>query len=391
MALPTDLGEALERAGDLSGAETALREAQRQQPSTDAALGLLRVGSAQAEPGPGHRGGAGIGRAGRRSDEPPCCGRTRPCGPAVGKPADHSAGLVTGQQEAGTVRTRRRRAALASGCWVATRSPRRPGCSRSRARGRGARRRRRRERFRRRGTGSGFWRARRRVGGWGARRGGAVHDQVDAISGEAAPITVGLSDLPVAGRPERIAARIARAARSDPDLAYALDVERALATPNRGPRGGMRSRLSRRALRRAPEGVEALEGIKRLATATGDRVGAARAGCDWDGAPRSGRGRRGAGHGGSDWEDLAMPDRRGSHTWHSLAARAQSLSGCTAPTPQSSAASTTRRASIVCTASARGDRGDAGRRSRLLLERAGHRLKQLNDSSDGAIEDSSGS
>ena len=45
LELPSDLGEALERAGDLTGAESAFLEAHRQQPSSDAALGLLRIGA----------------------------------------------------------------------------------------------------------------------------------------------------------------------------------------------------------------------------------------------------------------------------------------------------------------------------------------------------------
>ncbi|MEO8215403.1 MAG: hypothetical protein ABI560_19540, partial [Myxococcales bacterium] len=44
--LPTDLAEALERAGDLPAAEAGFREAQGKEASTDAALGLLRVGAA---------------------------------------------------------------------------------------------------------------------------------------------------------------------------------------------------------------------------------------------------------------------------------------------------------------------------------------------------------
>ena len=37
----------------------------------------------------------------------------------------------------------------------------------------------------------------------------AVHDQVQSLSGGSAGIGAGLADLPVAGRPERIAARVA--------------------------------------------------------------------------------------------------------------------------------------------------------------------------------------
>jgi tetratricopeptide (TPR) repeat protein len=103
-----------------------------------------------------------------------------------------------------------------------------------------------------------------------------MHERVQAASGGTAPIDVGLTDLPVAGEPARAAARAARAQRNGGAMAVTLDIEAALDAEARG-QGAVALQAFLRALGRDPSDIEALEGVRRLATAGGDRLGAARA------------------------------------------------------------------------------------------------------------------
>jgi tetratricopeptide (TPR) repeat protein len=86
-----------------------------------------------------------------------------------------------------------------------------------------------------------------------------------------------LSDLPVEGRPERVSARLARAARLGGCLGYALELECALDAEERSDSRGALDGFAR-ALACDACGIEALDGLRRVAAALGDRRGAASAG-----------------------------------------------------------------------------------------------------------------
>ena len=116
--------------------------------------------------------------------------------------------------------------------------------------------------------------ARSRLGGQGLAA--AVHDQAVAIAGAITAVEVGLSDLPVAGRPARAAARVSRANRCGGRLGYALHLEVGLDAERLGDARGALGAFARAAAL-DPQGIEALDGIRRVALAAGDRRGAAQA------------------------------------------------------------------------------------------------------------------
>ena len=102
----------------------------------------------------------------------------------------------------------------------------------------------------------------------------AGHDPAASL---AEAFTCSLADLPVAGRAERIAARHRRADRSGGALAYALELECAYDAEARGDAGAGLDGFAR-ALARDHEGIEALDGLRRIAAARGDARGAVAAG-----------------------------------------------------------------------------------------------------------------
>jgi tetratricopeptide (TPR) repeat protein len=265
-----DLGESLERAGDLTGAAVAYREAHSKEPSADAALGLLRVGAVLGNSTLVLEAARGLASVANAATAPALAQEVTMLSlvqgiPAVtdstaAAPADvgddpmavvlrWAAGVRSGDvlgASAGLLAFARALPAGGSSEMVVDKN----GLLARAA-------------------------ARARLGG--STLAGAVHDQVQTLSSGTAPIGVGLADLPVAGRPDRIAARIARAARNAAPLACILDIERALDAEARGNVAGALDGFAQ-ALGRDSDNIEALDGIKRLAQATGDRLGAARAG-----------------------------------------------------------------------------------------------------------------
>ena len=147
----------------------------------------------------------------------------------------------------------------------------------------------------------------------------AVHDQAHALSGGMAAIEVGLSDLPVAGRPARAAARAARAARSGGRLAYALHLEVGLDAERRGDAtAALAAFMTAASL--DPSGIEALDGVRRAALAAGNRRGAAQAGA------RLGQVVRGPARAALElrraaelWSELGMTGEAKVAYWHALA------------------------------------------------------------------------
>jgi tetratricopeptide (TPR) repeat protein len=319
LVLPVDLGEAHVLAGDLPAAGLAFREALGKDPSTDAALGLFRVGSVTGNANM-------ILEAGRilvtRADDATALPLSRDVallallhGEDGGPP--RVAGVGAGRDEddpmdavlrwtagiCGTAGVRDSEAlAAAAGLLAVARTLPDSGSAdlvndRNGLLARAA--------------------TRARLGG--AALAGAVHDQVAALSAGAAPIGAGLADLPVAGRPERIAARIARAERNGGLLAYALDLERAEDAEARGDGAAALDGFAA-ALGRDSEGIEALEGIKRVALATGDRQGAARVGMRLGVVLRAPvRAATEFGVAGQIWEDLGLLKEAGIAYWQALA------------------------------------------------------------------------
>jgi tetratricopeptide (TPR) repeat protein len=225
--------------------------------------------------------------------------------------------------------------------------------------------------------------ARARLGGTSLA--GAVHDQVHALAAGADAIGVGLTDLPVAGRPERAAARVSRAQRNEGPLAYALDIERALDAEGRGDRVGAFDAFAR-ALGRDAEGIEALDGLKRLALSTGDRLGAARAGARLGAVLRSpARAAAEFATAGQIWEDAGKAPEAGIAYWQALARepgsewlyeRLRQLLGARSDWAGLDRLYGHRLATLV----------DVRARTELLSERAQHRLEKLGDRK-AAIED----
>ncbi len=400
--VPGDLGEALERSGDLVGAEAAFREAQLKQPSTDVALGLLRVAAVQgnaplvleavrelaalADPVTAllltqeaallalfQSTAPGVVRptaAAPASDLVPANaqaegseGRSLGVGGALGTEAP--AGVVlrwaTGARggdvlgaAAGLLGFAR---ALPDTDAIESSADRNGLLARAAARA--------------------------RLGG--AALGGAVHDQVVTLSGGAAPIGVGLADLPVMGHADRVAARVARAERTGGPLGYALDVERALDAEARGDAEAALDGFAR-ALGRDAAGIEALDGIKRLALATGDRVGAARAGMRLAAVLRApARAAAGFAVAGQTWEDLGMMSEAIVAYWQALSRdppstwlyeRLRHLLGA-----RSDWATLDHLYGLRLVAL-----GDPRARTDLLLERAAHRLDKMANRK-AAIED----
>lgn len=266
LRVPTDRADAREAAGDLSGAAAAFRDVLRAEPSADAALGLLRTGAALGDPALAIEAGVALVPF---ADEETRQRLTRdvellrvlarpslPGSPGAVPAADNedeaSALLswVAATENADVVSS-------SAGLLAVARVMRDPGVvlERNAVLGRAA--------------------ARARTGGAGLA--GAVHDQVVALSNGAASIEVGLSDLPVAGRAERASARATRAAVAGGRLGYALDVERAIDAETRGD-VAVALAAYLRAAERDTAGLEALEGVRRVALATGNRLAAARAG-----------------------------------------------------------------------------------------------------------------
>jgi len=269
LRVPTDRAEAREAAGDLPAAAEAFREALRAEPSADAALGLLRVGAALGDPAVAIEAGLALApfaddqtRERLGLDAELLRLLSRPPAPAA-SPSTRATQAAAGDDEATALlswaaATDSGDVVSASGALLAVaRLMRDPGAvlERNAVLGRAA--------------------ARARAGGAGLA--GAVHDQVFALSNGAAPIEVGLSDLPVAGRAERASARATRAAIAGGRLGYALDIERAVDAETRGELAVALAAYLR-AVERDTTGLEALEGVRRVALATGNRLAAARAG-----------------------------------------------------------------------------------------------------------------
>lgn len=304
LEVPEDLGDALERAGDLAAAETAYREALRTSPSIDAALGLLRVAAASGgttaaiaamrdlaarsddaarpmlereaamltlsigadEAGPGAvealaevpvDGVAGPPSDEAPSDEASSSGASRDEAPrheASGEP--DAAEKAVWRWMAG-VRSRDPRRAVEGLLAIAEAIPATTAADAAADRN------------------SVLARATARARLVGPAHAGATAERALALSVGAAPIGVALADLPAQGRTERIVARAARAGRTTGQLAVALDVERALQAELAGDRATALEAYGR-ALAREPETLDALEGVRRIAKAEGDKLGAAR-------------------------------------------------------------------------------------------------------------------
>lgn len=269
LILPTDLGETLARAGNLPAAAAAFREAQRSEPSVDAALGLLRMGSAlgnaavvlEATRALAGQADEATARSLRQEaamlalfqGEPGSGTRLERVSDDDQDPLNVTLRWATGARDGDIL-------GAATGLLAIARSLSAPGAGdpvsdRNGILARAA--------------------ARARLGG--VALSGPVHDQVAALSTDPSSIATGLADLPVAGRAERISARIARAAKVGGQLAYALDLECGLDAESRGDAPAALEAFGS-ALGREPEGIEALDGIKRVALSTGDRLGAARTG-----------------------------------------------------------------------------------------------------------------
>ncbi len=270
LVLPADLGEAHELAGAPRAAGVAFSEALRTEFSTDAALGLLRVGAVTGDARVILEAGRALAAHADDATALPLSREVALLALLHGEEDGGSRGIAGGQDDEDEpmdavlrwVAGLRAPEVLgaAAGLLAVARALPDAGAAESANDRNGL-----------------LARAAARARLGGTQLAGAVHDQVATLSAGAAPIGVGLADLPVAGRPERIAARIARAERNGGPLAYALDLERAEDAEARGEGAEALDGFAY-ALRRDPEGIEALEGIKRLALATGDRLGAARAG-----------------------------------------------------------------------------------------------------------------
>ena len=276
LQVATDLAEAEEAAGELAAATDAYRVALKGFPSADAALGLFRVGAKRGDPE--------LVIEASRALDPFVDGDTKAHleddaemltvlstsaavakEPSGTKPSPRAESGAAGDESHAVLRwasgiTSREVVSVSAGLLALARAlPRgatpEQNLDRDGLLARAA--------------------ARARLGGAGLA--GAVHDQAHALAGKDLPIDVGLSDLPVAGRAERAAARAARAQRTGGRLGYALDVERGLDAESRGDGKGALEAF-KTAAGRAPNGIEALDGIRRVTLATGNRAGAARAG-----------------------------------------------------------------------------------------------------------------
>lgn len=331
LEVPEDLGDALERAGDLAAAETAYREALRTSPSIDAALGLLRVAAASGDTGAAI---AAMRDLAARSDDaarpmvereaamlalstgadelglPPAAAdggfdadlpaRLAPERSAYARStaaaeaeAEASGGVGAGAEAGPEARTdaasdlRSEReppgeaaqdpdgAEWAVWRWMAgirSRDPRRavegllaiaqaiPATTAADAAA---------------DRNSVLARAAARARLAGPTLAGDTAERALALSLGAAPIGVGLADLPGQARTERIVARAARAGRATGQLAVALHVERALEAELTGDRPTALEAYGE-ALARDPEALDALEGVRRIAKGAGDKLGAAR-------------------------------------------------------------------------------------------------------------------
>lgn len=292
----TDLGEARERASDLAGAAEAYRRALAAGSGADAALGLFRTGALTGDAdmvveasralspfaddgtriqldhdrellailGAGRQGGAA----------PPTADLMSPVSPpssAGGPVEDEAIGVLDwarGVESGDALAVSAGLLALARSL-PAPKARAAPGDRDGVEAGRGEVTTDDREGLLVRAA------TRARLGG--APLSGAVHDQAWALSGGTAALGVGLSDLPVAGRPERVAARVARAGRSGGRLGYALEVEVGVDAEAHGDAPGALAAFVRAAAI-DPSGIEALDGIRRLALAGGNLRGAAQAG-----------------------------------------------------------------------------------------------------------------
>ena len=385
LELASDLGETLERAGDLPAAEVAFREALRRDPSTDAALGLLRVGAASGQ--------GSVVREGLRALSTQVSEPTRHLvarelslletigDPDVngGAPGDSGSSEISGFE---AVTADPADAVLrwmkgirsgdpvmaASGFIVLSSSlPDALGVDVPTER-------------------NGLLvRAASRSRLAGTAVASAVHDQVQSLSGGSAGIGAGLADLPVAGRPERIAARVARAERNGGLLAYALDIERGLDAESRGDAALALDGFGR-ALARNPAGLEAIDGIRRVAAATGDRQGAARAGMRLGALLRTpARAAAEFQRAGQIWEELGLLSEASIAYWQAWArdARSESLFSRlrSVLAAKGDTAGLERLLSIRLPAV-----GDTRQRTVILLARGRLRLERLSDRK-GAIDD----
>ncbi|HEX2659858.1 MAG TPA: hypothetical protein VHU40_16355, partial [Polyangia bacterium] len=273
LQVPTDLADAQEAAGDLLAAADGYRAALKTAPSADAALGLFRVGAKRGDPA--------LVIEASRALEPFVDGDTKrhldddaemltvlstsAVAPSGTRAAPRAETGAAGDESHAVLRwasgiTSREVVSVSAGLLALARALPRGATpeidmDRDGLLARAA--------------------ARARLGGAGLA--GAVHDQAYALSGKDLPIDVGLSDLPVAGRAERAAARAARAQRTGGRLGYALDLERGLDAESRGDGKGALEAF-KAAAGRAPDGIEALDGIRRVTLGTGNRIAAARAG-----------------------------------------------------------------------------------------------------------------
>ena len=387
-----DLAEARERAGDLKGAEAAFRHAHQQEPSADASLGLLRVAIAREDGATVLEATRALGplvdaRTARMLSRevalltllqppaaapggpapPPAADRASPAAGAGSDGADAPIDLVLGWMNATRAGDTVGAAAGLLGLGRALSSEGTAGVDLALDRmgllARAA--------------------ARSRLGG--ATLAGAVHDQVQALSSGVAPIGVGLADLPIAGRPERAAARGARAERNGGAVAYELELERGLDAEARGDGRGALEGFAR-ALRRDADGIEALDGIKRVARAAGDLPGAARAGMRLGMVLRvPARAAAELGMAAQVWEDLGRPEEAIATYWQALARDPRSawlferLRGLLL-----------RRRDWTGLDNLYGHRvaavGERHTRVGLLFERAEHRLRRRDDRK-AAIED----
>jgi tetratricopeptide (TPR) repeat protein len=280
------LAEALERAGDPSGAADAFRRASAPDivaaPPPDAALGLLRLASAAPSPNPTALLDGLAAVAASAAAEPRFAEAARReaalvrlatgqaeaedvmvAAPADGSPADAAEAAVlrwgagVRRGDAGAVAGALMDMALAlpapAGEALGTAAPadRGPLLARAAARSRLA----------------------------GAEMAEAVHLRAWPEA-RAAGLAVALSDLPVgagAGWPEgRPDPRRTRASRTPGPLAQGLDLDAALDAERRGALGVALAGYAR-VLATAPERLEAWEGIRRVARAGGDGLGEARA------------------------------------------------------------------------------------------------------------------
>lgn len=298
----TDLGEAYERAGDLAGAAEAYRRALAVWPGADAALGLFRTGALTGDADmvveasralspfadDGARiqldrdremlsilgAGRTLGGAGPATDLMSLVSPASSAAGGAGPVEDEAVGVLGWARgvesgdalsvSAGLLALARSMPAMPSGKGRAA-SGDRGGLGAQRGEATDDDR-------------DGLLvRAATRARLGGAQLSGAVHDQAWVLSTGSEALGVGLSDLPVAGRPERAEARVARAARSGGRLGYALLVEVGVdAEAHRDASGALAAFVSAAAI--DPSGIEALDGIRRVALASGDLRAAAQAG-----------------------------------------------------------------------------------------------------------------